>query len=454
MSKAAQVSAQLVSLVNPRLALYTRAGFLAAIILAINFAIIVGLALVLQQDCTGSTSVDRSSPVTFGDFLTYEEFINTTLGREGVVKEDTTTTTTTVSGCVKRNSALLVAPFMNSLCTDTCKLMNNSLTRNGDCDDGGPGSEYDYDRDSQTQMTRSSSCPFGSDCADCGVRVPSPSYSGTGITADVPCWNQYVPCFQSTSPSPSTGLADCSTIPTWCVAQCVQYAPCLASGTCFDAPQICLPCVNYAHCYGYNSYGYDEEQNAASSFQAPCGWYRTSEAQKVGGPSYKKEMGPKADRFPWCSEEVHDVARRKYARHRNLTSMDKSSVSLAIMCGLSRMNGIPVSPGGVLSPNLSPAPGENLFGTMTSFTTHWSLTVTTKTTVCPKLSAAFSSALAYAAYIEIIITMVLVYVFKMCALIEDKKEIVDNGRPGGRKPVDLPSGRPGGRKTVDLPLAA
>ena len=413
-----QVSRQLVSLVNPRLALYTRAGFLAAIILAINFAIVAGLALVLQQDCTSSTIVDRSSPVTFGDFLTYEEFINTTLDREGVVQEGTTTTTTTVSGCVKRNSAVLVAPYMTSLCTDTCRLYENnySLTNDGICDDGGPGSEYDFDRDLQSQMTRSSSCPLGSDCADCGVRAPPQTYSGTGITADVPCWNQYVPCFRSTSPS--TGLADCWAMPTGC-SFCAQYAPCLTSSDAACAIALanssywfCQECLNYAHC-GY-------------SFEAPtCGWYQTEEAEQVGGPSYKAEMGPKADRFPWCSEEVYVIARRKNDRHRNLTSMDKSSVNLAIMCGLSKMNGIPVSPGGVLSPNLSPAPGESIIGTMTSFTTHWSLTVTTKRTVCPQFSAAFSSALAFAAYIEIIITMVLVYVFKMCALIEDQKGVID-----------------------------
>jgi len=111
--------------------------------------------------------------------------------------------------------------------------------------------------------------------------------------------------------------------------------------------------------------------------------------------------------------------------------MDKSSVNLAILCGLNRMNGIPVTPGGILYPNLSPAPGENLIGTTTSFTTHWSLNVTTTKTVCPKFSAAFSSALAFATYIEIIITIVLVFVFKMCALIEDKKgvvDVVDSGR--------------------------
>ena len=88
---------------------------------------------------------------------------------------------------------------------------------------------------------------------------------------------------------------------------------------------------------------------------------------------------------------------------------------------------------------------------MTSFTTHWSLNVTTKRTVCPRFSAAFSSALAFAAYIEIIITMVLVYVFKKCALIENEKGVIDLSGgivqhaklkqatvDSGRKPVDLP----------------
>ena len=51
--------------------------------------------------------------------------------------------------------------------------------------------------------------------------------------------------------------------------------------------------------------------------------------------------------------------------------------------------------------------------------------MTTKRTVCPKFSAAFSSALAFASYIEIIITMVLVFAFKMCALIEDQKGVID-----------------------------
>ena len=150
--------------------------------------------------------------------------------------------------------------------------------------------------------------------------------------------------------------------------------------------------VSSSFAYSYNSFSYSyEEPNAAgqnSTVEAPCGWYRSPEAEVVGGLSYQEKMGLNADRFPWCSEREHNEARRKYNRYRNLTvgtSMDRSSVNFAIVCGSNRMFGIPVAPGGVLY-NLSPAPGdpENLKGTMTSFTTHWSLTVTTKRTVCPK----------------------------------------------------------------------
>ena len=78
-------SKQLVNLVNPRLALYTRAGLLAAIILVLNYAIVVALSLWLMGLCSETTMVDRTRPVTFGDFTTYEEFLNVTLSREGVV---------------------------------------------------------------------------------------------------------------------------------------------------------------------------------------------------------------------------------------------------------------------------------------------------------------------------------------------------------------------------------
>jgi hypothetical protein len=40
------------------------------------------------------------------------------------------------------------------LCTDTC-----SYAGDGDCDDGGPNSDFDL-------------CPYGTDCTDCGPREP------------------------------------------------------------------------------------------------------------------------------------------------------------------------------------------------------------------------------------------------------------------------------------------
>ena len=40
----------------------------------------------------------------------------------------------------------------DTICTNTCEWAND-----GDCDDGGPGSDYDL-------------CEYGTDCADCGPR--------------------------------------------------------------------------------------------------------------------------------------------------------------------------------------------------------------------------------------------------------------------------------------------
>ena len=42
------------------------------------------------------------------------------------------------------------------MCAVTCNWASDA-----DCDDGGPGSEY-------------ADCTYGSDCADCGPRVPRP----------------------------------------------------------------------------------------------------------------------------------------------------------------------------------------------------------------------------------------------------------------------------------------
>jgi hypothetical protein len=51
-----------------------------------------------------------------------------------------------------------------STCTDTCNYASD-----GDCDDGGPGSEYDLIKELLGLL--GADCPLGSDCADCGPRV-------------------------------------------------------------------------------------------------------------------------------------------------------------------------------------------------------------------------------------------------------------------------------------------
>ena len=633
-----KVSRQLVNVVNPRLALYTRAGFLAATIMAFNYVFVLILAFVLQRDCTEKTVVDRSLPVTFGSHKTYEEFINLTLSREGVVQEGTTTTTTTISGCVKRNSAVLVAPYMSDTCTDTCNYASD-----GDCDDGGPGSEYDIESN-----TLSSSCTIGTDCTDCGIRLRPATYAGTGVTTDVPCWNQYLPCRAQDT---ATSLCNAETETCLCTDACSQassgicddggpgsewsrclygtdcsdcgprsplpppppYAPMIrlctdecvyaSNGDCSDggpgaeftsceygtdctdcgfrlrllvpppppyAPmtRLCTeacafasdsdcddggPGAEYTNCvYGtdctdcgfrlpgsctdecdYASQGQCNDGGPGAEFTSceygtdctdcgfrvmppplppqlppqsppqspaalcndlcvyasdgdcddggpgfeyadclygtdctdcsprppdggpsppppprvrstgstngaqlqidtpPCGWYKSEEAQIAVGASYRSEMGAKADRFPWCSLEEEAFAIERYLSMSNLTSMDGTRVSLGIRCGFNKMNGYPVTPAGILSPNLSPTPlGGLASGTLTSFTTHWSITATTTTKVCPKFSASFSSAFAFTAQIEIVITLVLIYLFKKSALIGDKKGVFDIGVSG------------------------
>ena len=378
-----QVAKQVVNVVNPRLVMYTHSCSLAATILVLNYVIIIILAFVLKDDCSETSVVDRSLPVTFGDFVTYEEFINITLSREGVVSSGTTTTTTTVSGCVKRNSAVLVAPYMSDICANTCNYASD-----GDCDDGGPGSEFQFGSSNML----SAACALGSDCVDCGPRVRPTTYAGTGITTDVPCWNQYVPCSNRTGTPTSPAIRPSGSATT--EFQAVAGFTIIPGGL-------------------------------------PCGWYKSDDARNVGGDSYRAEMGyTKADRFPWCSPADEDFAIERYRSMSNLSAMDGTRVNLAISCGLNKMNRYPVTPAGVFSPNLSPSPGDLSAGTLTSFTTHWNLTVITTTKVCPKFSATFSSAFAYTAQIEIVITLVLIYLFKKTALIADNKDVIDIGTDG------------------------
>jgi hypothetical protein len=58
-----------------------------------------------------------------------------------------------------------------SLCTNTCEFAND-----GECDDGGPGAEWEE-------------CDIGSDCGDCGSRSLAPDSTpvGDSCTADSQC---------------------------------------------------------------------------------------------------------------------------------------------------------------------------------------------------------------------------------------------------------------------------
>ena len=141
---------ELVNAVNPRLVLYTRAGLLAVTILVLNYAIVAALTTVLMQICSEISTVDRTEPTTRGDFLVYESFINRTLAREGSVSSGGITITTSVTGCAKRSTAPIVAPH--------------------------PGEALGIE---------SGAAP-----------ISYQAYVGSGIVAEVPCWNQYLPCWQ------------------------------------------------------------------------------------------------------------------------------------------------------------------------------------------------------------------------------------------------------------------
>ena len=145
------IERQLVALVNPRLALYTRAGLLAGIILILNYALVGVLSMMLMQVCTTSTTVEHSRPTTTGDFDVYEGFLNDTVAREGVVSSSGVTITTTVSGCAKRSVQMLTAPHPEDI--------------------------------------MSQAAPWAWRTA------PLPEYAGTGIVVEVPCWNVYIPCW-------------------------------------------------------------------------------------------------------------------------------------------------------------------------------------------------------------------------------------------------------------------
>ena len=323
----ARATRELVNAVNPRLALYTHAGMLALTILVLNYAVVVGLAFLLMTRCSSITQVERTYPVTSGDFVSYEAFINQTLDREKITKSDGVTVTTTVRGCAKRSTSTIVAPHPK-------------------------GYRY-YD----PSANASSYAPYG----------------GTGVAVEVPCWNPYLPCL--------TG--------------------------------------------GYEDFSYDQP---SSETNLQCDWYHFPWAQAL--PEVSSEMPAKADRFPWCSAEEEASSRSHFARMQNLSSqVFGGTVDLSVYCG----DNIDVFPGGVTTPSLSNVPAVGNQGTLTPFTTYWELDATTTTEICPTFAIAFGSAFGYAAQIEILITMVLIFVFKKASIIQNAEDWVDIGTDGMMK---------------------
>ena len=378
-AKRARFRKELINAVNPRLALYTRAGLLATTILLLNYAVVGGLATVLMQVCSEITTVEASEPESRGDFKVYEGFINKTLAREQVVSAGGVTITTTVAGCAKRSTATIVAPWF------------------------------------QTAQAHENALP--------GTITPPREYVGSGITAEVPCWNQYLPCQQD---SDSDYLDDVDSL--------------------------------------------------------SCSWYRS---HMDYGDTYYSDgagMAAKAERFPWCSAQEEAQSRTTYISMQTLTSglFGGGAVDMSVYCGINAY----VYPGGVMTPSLSvEKPADNI-GTLTSFTTYWDLTVTTTTKTCPTFAAAFANSFAFAAQarllsllllpqilglvltltpqctrltyrlmralasicqcyciqctqIEIVLTVALIYIFKMRGIIKDAEGVLDLGDhwSGGRPPL-------------------
>ena len=65
-STSSRIGASLVDVVNPRLARYSNAGFIAALVLSCQVGIIVALTIVEQGNCARSSTTDKSWPNIYG----------------------------------------------------------------------------------------------------------------------------------------------------------------------------------------------------------------------------------------------------------------------------------------------------------------------------------------------------------------------------------------------------
>ena len=113
------------------------------------------------------------------------------------------------------------------VCGDSC-----SFQRDEDCDDGGIGADYE-------------SCPPGSDCTDCGLRVKSPQLDPAPQRLTDMC--RYAPsrCHSCLAYPECMQTLYCAIVdrPTLC-SQIGSF-----SGACGSAPRYCSEqCGMYAHC--------------------------------------------------------------------------------------------------------------------------------------------------------------------------------------------------------------
>ena len=336
------LSRQLVNAVNPRLALYTRAGLLAFIILVLNYAAIAVIALLFTRQCSMITNTETTYPSTEAPASLngkHVRFIRDTFAQEQVTTSGGITRTVSVEMCATEASHLVTAPF--------------------------PLATY-----------------LGAPASLGGVGLPATSitaYSGTNIAFELPCWNTFFPC-----DGPGYSSTFDGDIPGW-----------------FQNPnRETMPCRTQAM------------MDAAEA--------------ELGAALYDKEA---MRRQVWCSKADRDRSIDAYWSVRDMQSElhPGQTVSLALTCGETWW----MAPGGVRTTELFTGASENIpnqgyiGSVMPTYKLHWNVTKTVVTETCLTFPQAFGLAFGYAAQIEILITLVLLFVFKGVGIVKDAEHVVD-----------------------------
>ena len=206
-------------------------------------------------------------------------------------------------------------------------------------------------------------------------------YVGTGVMIGVPCWNIYVPCEAGRSAE------------------------------------------NWPTDYTFDN--------------LPCGWFQGMTADAPASTQY---AGTRDDyttsRFPWCSEDEDHDSRNNFLGMKGMPSdvHPGAEADLNMLCG----TGMWVAPGGVLSELYPRARGDikENGASLMPWTTEWEVNVTTTTRTCPTFASAFGQAFGYAGQVEILITLILIFVFKKVGVIRFADGMVDMGEAGAHGIID------------------